>query len=549
MAKIEGHKININTLFSSEYFFRIPEYQRPYSWSKENCEQLFDDVFESDRDNEYFLGTIIAQEVSKSGNATNYDVIDGQQRMTTLQIFMACLRDIVEDKDYKDPLRNYIYQPKNPVSGIEERDRLEVKERNFFKSKVQSDGATADISRLPNLTDQQENIVNAIDVFKEKLSELKQGEIESLVSHISQHCIVIFVATEKFDDAFRMFSIINDRGIDLRRIDILKAKNLGHDIMPDVSLRKEYSKKWEQMEDDLGSDEFERLINIIKLIEIKQKSNSELVKVFDELFKKGRIKLGEDFIDYVFEYKVIYADLVLNGSLLNGYEDKCRFNSLIGIMKDYLRGSEWLAPLLFYYKKFKSDNIFDFLAKLERSYAFSWFSGETKDKRIMTMCSILKEIDRSSVSQEVLRSECFNIDSEKYVEILKSKDFYKRNFVKYALVRLEYLKSDISSERKFGAVSIEHILPVNPKDGSNWKKDFSDEERDFWTNNIANLVLLSKKKNSSASNHDFNVKKSKYLKDKISDLPRSLSLITEDEWNPVVLNKKLEEIIDLMVYS
>ncbi|AWG77568.1 DUF262 domain-containing protein [Vibrio parahaemolyticus] len=546
MSKIEGHKININTLFSSEYFFRIPEYQRPYSWSRENCEQLFDDIFESDRDNEYFLGTVIAQEVSKSGNATNYDVIDGQQRMTTLQILMACLRDIIEDNEYKDPLKKYIYQPKNPVSGIEERDRLEVKERTFFKAHVQTNGSTLNSPSLDNLTDQQINIVKAVDIFNEKIAILKQSEIESLVSHISQRCIVIFVSTEKFDDAFRMFSIINDRGIDLRRIDILKAKNLGNQVMPDVNLRKEYSKKWEQMEDDLGGDEFERLINIIKLIEIKQKSNSELVKVFEDIFKKGKIKPGEEFIDYIADYKNIYTDLVLNKSLLDSYEDKSKFNSLINIMNSYLRGSDWLAPLLAYYKKFKTENIFQFLTKLERSYSFSWFIGETKDKRIIKMCSILKDIDKYASSSDVLSSNNFHVDVDKYSEILRSNDFAKRNFVKYALVKLEYLMSDITAERKFGAVSIEHILPVNPKDDSDWKKNFSDDERTRWTHSIANLVLLSKKKNSSASNFDFEVKKSKYLKGKISDLPRSLALLNETEWTPTVLETKLTEIVDLM---
>lgn len=546
MSKIEGHKININTLFSSDYFFRIPEYQRPYSWGKENCEELFDDIFESDRDNEYFLGTIIAQEVSKTGSATNYDIIDGQQRMTTLQILMACLRDTVENSEYREPIKNYIYQPKNPVSGINERDRLEVKERTFFKTHVQSDKSTEDLPELSELTDQQVKIINAIKLFREKLLDLKQSEIESIISHISQRCIVIFVSTEKFDDAFRMFSIINDRGIDLRRIDILKAKNLGDQVMPDIRLRQEYSKKWEQMEDDLGSDEFERLINIIKLIEIKQKSNNELVKIFEDLFKKGTIKPGEQFIDYILEYKNIYTELVLNKTILDSHEDKSKFNSLINVMNGHLRGSDWLAPLLAYYKKFKTDNIFHFLKKLEKSYSFSWFIGETKDKRIIRMCSILKDIEKFSSSKDIISSDNFDIDTVKYEGILRSEDFAKKNFVKYALVKLEYLKSDISSERKFGAVSIEHILPVNPKDNSQWKVDFTDEQRDIWTHSIANLVLLSKKKNSSASNLDFDVKKEKYLKDKISDLPRSLSLLSEPIWTPEVLELKLNEIISIM---
>ena len=76
--------------------------------------------------------------------------------------------------------------------------------------------------------------------------------------------------------------------------------------------------------------------------------------------------------------------------------------------------------------------------------------------------------------------------------------------------------------------------------------DFSKEQLDKYTNKICNLVLLSKKKNSSASNYDFKEKKEKYLLGRITDLSRSLKVINEDSWTPEILEKRQKEIIELL---
>ncbi|KOF56113.1 hypothetical protein AGR56_04105 [Clostridium sp. DMHC 10] len=134
MSVIIGEKISLKKLFSDEFFFIIPEYQRPYSWEKENCEQLFDDIYESNRDNEYFLGTIILQELESIGTGKKYAIIDGQQRITTLQILLACLRDCVTDAQFKSSNQCKIFQKENLADGIPEKARIEVKESLFLKN-------------------------------------------------------------------------------------------------------------------------------------------------------------------------------------------------------------------------------------------------------------------------------------------------------------------------------------------------------------------------------------------------------------------------------
>ena len=428
--------------------------------------------------------------------------------------------------------------------------RLEVKEKIFFKNHVQAKGSTQNFESIDISNDQQENMLNALKLFHKRISELAQTEIEAMVSHISQKCIVIYVSTKNFDDAYRLFTIINDRGMQLRRIDILKANNIDPSVISDRQTRIEYSKIWEDMEDELGGDDFEKLFHLLRTIEIKEKAKEDILKEFENLiFKKGKIKKGKNFIEYVQKYQEIFKDLILDMTVLNdSTEIKNKFNNLLSIMSGYLKGNDWIPPILYYYKRFKTEKIYEFLLKLEMKYSSAWLLGQTKDKRLVDMCSILKVIESSKKVSEILNSEEFEYDKKEIKNVIKQDNFYKRAFAKYILVKLEYLSSENNVQRIFGATSIEHVLPQNPYPKSAWASNFDENSRIMWTNNIANLVLLSKRKNASASNYDFEQKKDKYFKGKITDLPRSIEVLKYEEWTQEILKKRLKEILDKLLY-
>ncbi|MCI7790696.1 MAG: HNH endonuclease family protein, partial [Lachnospiraceae bacterium] len=142
-------------------------------------------------------------------------------------------------------------------------------------------------------------------------------------------------------------------------------------------------------------------------------------------------------------------------------------------------------------------------------------------------------------------SDEMKYDEQQYMQEIAG-DIYGKRHDKYILMKLEYLESEQNVVRKYGTISVEHVLPQNPKDDSQWKKDFSDADRVLYTNKICNLVLLSKKKNSSASNYDFEDKKKKYLEGRITDLGRSQKILSESSWNPKVLNERQEKILDIL---
>ena len=141
-ATIKAEERNLDQVFSDYFFFEIPFYQRPYAWTKDEVNDLLSDLSEAmERDNEtpYFLGSVV---LVKSDGDTKGDVVDGQQRLTTLTILFCVLRELSNSDDSKGDLDKYIRQSGNKFSGIEDRFRLSLRaqDKDFFQNNVQTKG-------------------------------------------------------------------------------------------------------------------------------------------------------------------------------------------------------------------------------------------------------------------------------------------------------------------------------------------------------------------------------------------------------------------------
>jgi uncharacterized protein with ParB-like and HNH nuclease domain len=108
------------------------------------------------------------------------------------------------------------------------------------------------------------------------LRKLSENELHKVITFVSQKCVVIYVATSDFDDAFRLFTIVNDRGKQLRRIDILKAINIAPDAITKETVRSRVAQQWEEIEKALGEGTFEAVFHLIRLILLKDKPQSDL---------------------------------------------------------------------------------------------------------------------------------------------------------------------------------------------------------------------------------------------------------------------------------
>ena len=142
-GRIEANKVIFQKLFSQDFWFVIPEYQRSYVWQTDNIIELVEDLyyaFENKDDSDYFLGSLVLKKIEGS-SFPEYEVLDGQQRLTTFFIMMAVMRDLISDDNSKNTIHKKIYQEENKseilntkttelISKLTEQEKLLVKKYN-----------------------------------------------------------------------------------------------------------------------------------------------------------------------------------------------------------------------------------------------------------------------------------------------------------------------------------------------------------------------------------------------------------------------------------
>ena len=534
MNNLEGYTANIGKIFSSDFFFRIPDSQRPFAWDEGHFIDLNSDITSAEEGQQYFLGTLV---LHRKEDKSHYDVVDGQQRLTTLMILLACLRDRIEDEDIKKELQDKILQKRSKIDSIPEKPRLEVKDRAIFKELVLTENGTFSNKRISELPEPENRYLLAIKVFSDELDKLTQVDREKLCQFISQKCVIIYLSTSTFDDAFKLFTIVNDRGKQLRRIDVLKAQNIAPDVVSTSTIRDKIAHTWEELEKDLGENTFENILYQMRLIYLKEKPQEDLLKEFEnKIFKKRLISKGEKFTDEVFSYGNLYRSIFIDKDVIPEADLRHnKFRSLVHIMDQEFEASEWRACLLYFTRKFQGSYLYEFLLAIEKVYLEQWVTGTRKDERFGAYAKILKLIETAKGADDVVKAMTY--EEVKIVKALEAKNFYSLGYCKYFLLRLEILASEHDTLREFSAKSVEHVFPQKITVGSSWLSDPKIADHSTYVNTVGNLVLLSKGKNSSASNHDFAVKKEKYLKARVSDYPRSIQVLQEPNWT-------IQKIID-----
>jgi uncharacterized protein with ParB-like and HNH nuclease domain len=544
MNNLEGKTEIIGKIFSSDFFFRIPDYQRPFAWDEKNFSELIDDLWTAQRDQQYFLGTIV---LHKREGINTYDVVDGQQRLTSLLILIAVLRDLIGDEKFKEQLQGKITQEENKVDSIPEKPRIEVKDRAIFRELVLTTDGTDTTKRIEELAEPGVRYLQAIRVFKETLCNHSQIDLEKFTQFVNQKCMIIYLSTSTFNDAFRLFTIVNDRGKQLRRIDILKAQNISPDAVVSDAIRDKLSKDWENLENDLGESILESILHLIRMIHIKDKPQEDLFGEFENrIFKKGLLTKGEKFIDEVKIYGNLYQSIFIDKDYIaNDAKNYTRYRTMIHIMNSEFEASEWRSCVLFFAKRFNRSKFYEFLLLVEKVYLSDWTRGIRKDERFVTYAKILRHIESSKKPEEVISQIYY--DETPIKKAITANNFYNTGYAKYFLLRLEILASENDVYKEIYAKSIEHIFPAKPKADSGWRKDINFKEHIDVVNSIGNLVLLSKSKNSSANNHEFDIKKDKYLKERVSDYPRSIQILSEPDWTIAKIKDKTLKLAEIVI--
>ncbi len=548
LTQLTSKTLTIAQLFSQEYFFRVPEYQRPFSWDADNLRDLIDDLMTARRDADYFLGTLVLHNT----HGHDYDIVDGQQRLTALCILLACIRDlpcIKHDDQIRTEIQEKIQQPRKRIEKVPARHRLVVRDTSVFNGMVIAVNGTEDHAVLTKPTPIEQRYLLARDIFQERLAPIGEDEVLQLLEFIYNRCVIIFLAAAEFAQAFRLFTVVNDRGKQLRRIDILKANNIDPALIPDDETRKRYAQEWETMENNLGEKDFEELFHLMRLIFVKDKPQHDLVKEFENrIFNKpGFPTAGRRFIDELAVYVKLYDELFISRDFLENDEDSTKFNIMMSAMVANFNASEWQACVLAYAKKFGKERIYEFVLALEKVYLTHWVAGMRKDERYSVYTDLLRAIDSSPSPEAAFDTAKDRSDTGAIQDACLVDNFYSVGYCKYLLLRAEFSAGENHAIREFTVRSIEHVLPQNPKPGSEWFQWFTRSQASAVVNKAGNLVLLSKGKNSSASNKEFSEKKVAYLNPRVSDFPRSVQVLNYSAWTKDIIEQRTADFSKLVI--
>ncbi|WP_283491424.1 DUF262 domain-containing protein [Helicobacter pylori] len=577
---IKGEACQLKGILATEFdcYYQIPIYQRPYQWTEENCKKLLDDLlssYEYYKESGYFCGSLvlIAIGTDSETNATTYDVVDGQQRLSTFILLAKVLatlynNEVLNNKTSKDFLEKSLGDTDGEkrkrltfnTIGLNAKDDFQDA-LDFFDDLDASKGKN---SKSNDPSKGKNNYLKNAICLKNYLKEKEIENINAFIKWLYLKVTFIKTTCPNISMALRIFSVLNARGLALNATDIFKGELLKHAKEHE---REEFVSRWNDLSQKCSDNDlkietlFSWYLTYLNPVTSREKMEKRLVTWFNKLNKTPLeyLKGVEDFYNayceilemqdrhaHLLSYKDDdYLYVILCTSLLHRYSDQD-----IEALKELL--------VKFYYQ--------------------DWVAGQTKSTRSQTCCNIIDALKEkksvryiaSIVVKKYLDDK--NI-TQRFKENLQDNNLYtkfyfagksvkKNSWLKPVLILVEYFVSDDPKPKRIQMdknLHVEHILSQQPGPSSQWVKDFSEEERGLYTHSLANLTLLGGTKNAQASNLDFKEKKEIYMgnavklgKDKrgreqtfkvMTCYKMTIDVAQYTEWTPTSLEKRKEELI------
>ncbi|PDW80928.1 hypothetical protein BB382_06620 [Helicobacter pylori] len=570
MAKIDSYEWYLKDTLKKGLYHQIPIYQRPYQWTEENCEKLLDDLFfnyEDDRESDYFCGSLVLIAISKDSKVKTYDIVDGQQRLSTFILLAKVLADLYN---------NCLSGTKN-LECLQEgwKDRHTERKRLSFNT-IGSNAEDDFQDALEHFNDSQasKNKIIENNYLKNAIclkNYLEKKEIKNINNFIDWlYCNVVFVTITcpDADKALRIFNVLNARGLALNATDIFKGE-----LLKELAKEEDQKKlvfRWNALSQKCSDNDltmetlFSWHLTYLEPKTSREKMEKRLVTWFNILNKPPLeyLKGVEDFYNAYVEV----LEMPDRHAHLLSYKDDDHLRVIL------------CASILHHYSDQDIEALKELLVKF---YYQDWVAGQTKSTRSQTCCNIIialkeKKSVRYIASIVVKKYLDDKNITQRFKENLQDNNLYtkfyfagksvkKNSWLKPVLILVEYFVSDDPCPKRIQMdknLHVEHILPQQPGSSSQWVKDFSEEERGLYTHSLANLTLLGGTKNAQASNLDFKEKKEIYMgnavklgKDKrgrekpfkvMTCYKMTIDVAQHTEWTPTSLEKRKEELIGII---
>jgi len=498
----------------------VPPFQRDYSWENEQWEDLWLDIQELIINNEHYMGYIVLQ---PNGKQDHIQIVDGQQRLTTLSILiitvLRCLQDITDDanKDRIEKIRKNIHD--SYIGGfyfLDSSDRPKLILNRHLESYYAANMVNTLGRALPThgRSPAEKLLKNCYNFFYEKIKKYTELELITLIDSITKKLYFTIITVSDEVNAYRLFETLNARGLSLSPADLLK--NYLFQIVakksPDTSsLEKIWAEIFNSLKEEFFSDFLRAYWN---------GHYEEFTRNYD-LYRniRNKIKTEEDvryFLISLQEYAPLYTALFYPESNSFWNEPQWKENQKLQEVKIMLQILQLFSVkqpftvLLIGLKKLSPEKFRTLVRDcLVSTFRYNKICNRNPSEQEPIYHQIANDIAKNNTYNRALLKDVYP-DDDTFMREFKEKYFSKnKNLVKYILFSLN--NNDISQDvfnNNVSKITLEHILPQNPD--QTWSEEISSVDYEEYLDRLGNLALLENGLHKNISS--FEEKKQVYIK-------------------------------------
>ena len=477
MSKLSVDQKNIFDLLKDKKAdFLIPDYQRPYAWQEKECQKLWDDIFEFaipendatkfDTNDEYFLGPI----VTFMNNDKKLEVIDGQQRLTTilllLRAFYAKYGSMQDEqsRSTRENIEKCIW--KTDEFGKPNLNELKIDSEvamDKYKEEFLNILKTGIVEK-----DQKSRYAENYRFFQEKINNFLDtypGYFSYLPIRILNNCILLPIEAESQETALRIFSTLNDRGLPLSDADIFKAQF--YKYFNEKGEKDSFVKKWKELEElcelifhpNQGTPMDELFTRYMYFLRAKKGIKSSTTEALRSFYEKDSYKILKN--DHIFEDLINLADFWKD--VLNQNVD--RFSNRILkrlFVLNYAPNGMWTYFTSVYYLQNRDkDNMLDdekFFQFLNKITAFIWTYAVYVPGVNALRTPVYAEMINIVNDKQVEFNE-FKFDEQVIRQVFENYEFYNRRPITKAMLAWYIFQNDSQELQDLNInFDIEHII-------------------------------------------------------------------------------------------
>ena len=538
----------IRDVFSPGADIRVPPFQRAYAWEDEETEVMIRDLLEAFRAGTvYFLGAIV---VIRPKNKGPSDVVDGQQRLTTLTIILAVLRDLALPREQETQLHNMIgHETMGMVFGGGHHWRMTLNRSDtpFFRRFVQERGGTKsqdammEVVRVDN-SPSQARIAAAVAQVHDFMTDMTDEERARFATWLLDEVSIVRVRVSEYAVAYKVFQSLNHRGKPLSDHDILKSA-LFERAGFTAQEASQHSERWNGYTTRLGDRGFADMWKQIRSLYDREGAGEMVSALIAGIIPRSSI--GE-FLNSRMPRFVEAYDAVVNGS-----EVQIKLSEEARRRICYLRSihhESWRAPAIMFLVEYPydPDNADRFFWALERLAYTLQYSVKDREYRHKRYRRVLDAMEKGTLFDAESPLDLTGREKSDLLERLRGRfpNFKQRRAL---LMRISGSVEGAEALSPATDCTVEHILPRTPQRGSDWFEEWSRaRDREELTECIGNFTLLTHAENQAADRKSFQEKLEIYFRSGQASFALSYDLRGRTRWTPDDVKTRRDALIQTL---